>query len=157
MEVGTDEDVGINPSSRLSANNPSSASTLQCGVACLDSNAARTTVEPVRATLCGKKGRGSLSVWLSLLHAAGVARTWRAGSQQRSGPIVSRLPGIGREAEASAYGAATSLVLLPIWVYYSAQILLARSFHRALTTSNAARQPLRTKRLPPNRRSGCGG
>ena len=29
---------------------------------------------------------------------------------------------LGREAEASAYGAATSLVLLLIWVYYSAQI-----------------------------------
>jgi membrane protein len=30
---------------------------------------------------------------------------------------------LGREAEVSAYGAATSLVLLLIWVYYSAQIL----------------------------------
>ena len=30
---------------------------------------------------------------------------------------------LGREAQASAYGAATSLVLLLIWVYYSAQIL----------------------------------
>ena len=30
---------------------------------------------------------------------------------------------LGREAEASAYGAATSLVLLLIWIYYSAQIL----------------------------------
>jgi membrane protein len=30
---------------------------------------------------------------------------------------------LGREAEASAYGAATSLVLLLVWVYYSAQIL----------------------------------
>jgi membrane protein len=30
---------------------------------------------------------------------------------------------LGREAEASGYGAATSLVLLLIWVYYSAQIL----------------------------------
>ena len=38
---------------------------------------------------------------------------------------------LGREAEASAYGAATSLVLLLIWVYYSAQIFFsARSFHR---------------------------
>ena len=34
---------------------------------------------------------------------------------------------LGREAEASAYGAATSLVLLLIWVYYSAQILPRRS------------------------------
>jgi membrane protein len=30
---------------------------------------------------------------------------------------------LGREAEASSYGAATSLVLLLIWIYYSAQIL----------------------------------
>jgi membrane protein len=30
---------------------------------------------------------------------------------------------LGREAEASAYGAATALVLLLIWIYYSAQIL----------------------------------
>lgn len=30
---------------------------------------------------------------------------------------------LGREAEGSAYGAATSLVLLLIWIYYSAQIL----------------------------------
>ena len=30
---------------------------------------------------------------------------------------------LGREAEASPYGAATSLVLLLIWIYYSAQIL----------------------------------
>jgi membrane protein len=30
---------------------------------------------------------------------------------------------LGREAESSAYGAATSLVLLLIWIYYSAQIL----------------------------------
>jgi membrane protein len=30
---------------------------------------------------------------------------------------------LGREAQASAYGAATALVLLLIWIYYSAQIL----------------------------------
>lgn len=30
---------------------------------------------------------------------------------------------LGRQAQASAYGAATSLVLLLVWVYYSAQIL----------------------------------
>jgi membrane protein len=30
---------------------------------------------------------------------------------------------LGREAEASAYGVATSLVLLLVWIYYSAQIL----------------------------------
>ena len=34
---------------------------------------------------------------------------------------------LGREAQASAYGAATSLVLLLIWVYYSAQILFLLS------------------------------
>ena len=40
---------------------------------------------------------------------------------------------LGREAEASAYGAATSLVLLLIWVYYSAQILfLGAQFSQTL-------------------------
>ena len=40
---------------------------------------------------------------------------------------------LGREAEASAYGAATSLVLLLIWVYYSAQILfLGAQFSHSL-------------------------
>ena len=40
---------------------------------------------------------------------------------------------LGREAEASAYGAATSLVLLLIWVYYSAQILfLGAQFAQSL-------------------------
>jgi membrane protein len=43
---------------------------------------------------------------------------------------------LGREAQASAYGAATSLVLLLIWIYYSAQILFlgaqfSQSFQRA--------------------------
>jgi membrane protein len=43
---------------------------------------------------------------------------------------------LGREAEASAYGAATSLVLLLIWVYYSAQILfLGAQFSQSLQTS----------------------
>ena len=40
---------------------------------------------------------------------------------------------LGREAESSAYGAATSLVLLLIWVYYSAQILfLGAQFAQSL-------------------------
>jgi membrane protein len=40
---------------------------------------------------------------------------------------------LGREAEASAYGAATSLVLLLVWVYYSAQILfLGAQFSQTL-------------------------
>src|SRR6478672_4834446 len=40
---------------------------------------------------------------------------------------------LGREAEASAYGAATSLVLLLIWIYYSAQILfLGAQFSQTL-------------------------
>jgi membrane protein len=48
---------------------------------------------------------------------------------------------LGREAEASAYGAATSLVLLLIWVYYSAQILfLGAQFSQ--TFQNAGRPVL---------------
>ena len=47
----------------------------------------------------------------------------------------------GREAEASTYGAATSLVLLLIWVYYSAQILfLGAQF--AQTSQYGARIPV---------------
>ena len=47
---------------------------------------------------------------------------------------------LGREAEASAYGAATSLVLLLIWVYYSAQILfLGAQFSQ--TFQNEGRRP----------------
>jgi membrane protein len=43
---------------------------------------------------------------------------------------------LGREAEASAYGAATSLVLLLIWVYYSAQILfLGAQFSQSLQSA----------------------
>jgi membrane protein len=43
---------------------------------------------------------------------------------------------LGREAEASAYGAATSLVLLLIWVYYSAQILfLGAQFAQSLQSA----------------------
>lgn len=42
---------------------------------------------------------------------------------------------LGREAEASAYGAATSLVLLLIWIYYSAQILfLGAQFSQTFQT-----------------------
>jgi len=48
---------------------------------------------------------------------------------------------LGREAEASAYGAATSLVLLLIWVYYSAQILfLGAQFSQTLQSTNASRR-----------------
>ena len=44
---------------------------------------------------------------------------------------------LGREAEASAYGAATSLVLLLIWVYYSAQILfLGAQFSQSFQNAN---------------------
>ena len=59
-----------------------------------------------------------------------VAVTWRAAVA--GGVFTALLFALGRfvlawylghEAEASAYGAATSLVLLLIWVYYSAQIL----------------------------------
>jgi membrane protein len=42
---------------------------------------------------------------------------------------------LGHEAEASAYGAATSLVLLLIWIYYSAQILfLGAQFSQTFQT-----------------------
>jgi membrane protein len=45
---------------------------------------------------------------------------------------------LGREAEASAYGAATSLVLLLIWVYYSAQILfLGAQFSQSYQNAGA--------------------
>ena len=50
---------------------------------------------------------------------------------------------LGREAEASAYGAATSLVLLLIWVYYSAQILfLGAQFSQSLQTAWLGRRPV---------------
>jgi membrane protein len=43
---------------------------------------------------------------------------------------------LGREAQASAYGAATALVLLLIWIYYSAQILfLGAQFSQSIQTS----------------------
>jgi membrane protein len=43
---------------------------------------------------------------------------------------------LGREAEASAYGAATSLVLLLVWIYYSAQILfLGAQFSQTIQQS----------------------
>lgn len=50
---------------------------------------------------------------------------------------------LGREAQASAYGAATSLVLLLIWIYYSAQILFlgaqfSQSFQNASTPPRMA-------------------
>jgi membrane protein len=52
---------------------------------------------------------------------------------------------LGREAEASAYGAATSLVLLLVWVYYSAQILfLGAQFSQTLQNGAFLRE-LRTR------------
>ena len=46
---------------------------------------------------------------------------------------------LGREAEASAYGAATSLVLLLVWVYYSAQILfLGAQFSQSFQNEGVA-------------------
>lgn len=49
---------------------------------------------------------------------------------------------LGREAEASAYGAATSLVLLLVWVYYSAQILfLGAQFAQTVQQESLGRQP----------------
>ena len=50
---------------------------------------------------------------------------------------------LGREAEASAYGAATALVLLLIWIYYSAQILfLGAQFSQSIQNW----RPIRGKR-----------
>lgn len=55
---------------------------------------------------------------------------------------------LGREAEASAYGAATSLVLLLVWVYYSAQILfLGAQF------SQSWQNQRRTRGIAPRRRN----
>jgi membrane protein len=49
---------------------------------------------------------------------------------------------LGREAEASAYGAATSLVLLLVWVYYSAQILfLGAQFAQTVQQESLGRRP----------------
>jgi membrane protein len=51
---------------------------------------------------------------------------------------------LGREAEASAYGAATSLVLLLVWVYYSAQILfLGAQFSQSFQGTSSRRGPAR--------------
>jgi membrane protein len=45
---------------------------------------------------------------------------------------------LGREAEASAYGAATALVLLLIWIYYSTQILfLGAQFSQSIQNCDA--------------------
>jgi membrane protein len=52
---------------------------------------------------------------------------------------------LGREAEASAYGAATSLVLLLIWVYYSAQILfLGAQFSQSFQNEGIVRARAKT-------------
>jgi membrane protein len=51
---------------------------------------------------------------------------------------------LGREAEVYAYGAATSLVLLLIWVYYSAQILfLGAQFSQSFQGTSSRRRPAR--------------
>jgi membrane protein len=51
---------------------------------------------------------------------------------------------LGREAAASAYGAATSLVLLLIWIYYSAQILfLGAQFSQSFQGTSRRRGPAR--------------
>ena len=48
---------------------------------------------------------------------------------------------LGREAQASAYGAATALVLLLIWIYYTAQILfLGAQFSQSIQNWGAKRQ-----------------
>jgi membrane protein len=76
-----------------------------------------------------------------------VAVTWRAAAAGAIFTAILFAAGrlalawyLGREAEASAYGAATSLVLLLIWVYYSAQILfLGAQFSQSYQGSPARR------------------
>ena len=54
---------------------------------------------------------------------------------------------LGREAEASAYGAATSLVLLLIWIYYSAQILfLGAQFSQTFQNAGTPQRVADTRR-----------
>jgi uncharacterized BrkB/YihY/UPF0761 family membrane protein len=54
---------------------------------------------------------------------------------------------LGREAEASAYGAATSLVLLLIWIYYSAQILfLGAQFSQTFQNAGAPQRVADTRK-----------
>jgi uncharacterized BrkB/YihY/UPF0761 family membrane protein len=60
---------------------------------------------------------------------------------------------LGQEADASAYGAATSLVLTLIWIYYSAQILfLGAQFSQSVQKARMPKletvsQPLRAARI----------
>ena len=60
---------------------------------------------------------------------------------------------LGREVQASAYGAATSLVLLLIWIYYSAQILFlgaqfSQSFQSARLRPQGAGVKFDCRRAP---------
>jgi membrane protein len=60
---------------------------------------------------------------------------------------------LGREAEASAYGAATSLVLLLVWVYYSAQILFlgaqfSQTLQKELQGNSVPIEPTTARRAP---------
>ena len=62
---------------------------------------------------------------------------------------------LGREAEASAYGAATSLVLLLIWIYYSAQILfLGAQFSQSFQSAGLRPQGAGAKVIAEERREG---
>ncbi len=62
---------------------------------------------------------------------------------------------LGREAEASAYGAATSLVLLLIWIYYSAQILfLGAQFSQSFQSAGLRPRGAGVKLVAEARREG---
>ena len=62
---------------------------------------------------------------------------------------------LGREAEASAYGAATSLVLLLIWIYYSAQILfLGAQFSQSFQSAGLRPRGAGVKVIAEERREG---
>jgi membrane protein len=59
---------------------------------------------------------------------------------------------LGREAEASAYGAATSLVLLLIWIYYSAQILfLGAQFSQSFQSAGLRPRGVRVNAIAEER------
>jgi YihY family inner membrane protein len=59
---------------------------------------------------------------------------------------------LGREAEASAYGAATSLVLLLIWIYYSAQILfLGAQFSQSFQSAGLQPRGVRVNAIAEER------
>jgi membrane protein len=56
---------------------------------------------------------------------------------------------LGRSSATSAFGAAASLVIILLWVYYSAQILLlGAEFTRALVLRSGTRPPVASHARP---------